>query len=340
MASGNWQIFLNQCGANRDANTLIDFGDADAGLESATKNITLIPLSQYNLLQISGEDRQAFLHGQLITDVKQLQPMQSQYSGWCNARGQLIANLLLLHVGDHYLLLVNSELKDYVLKRLGIFILRADVNITDVTDNMPMTGIANIDQSSIDPDIETALDESDIVGIDQGFICRLPGEQNRYMLFAELESLSTLILSSKDEIGFAGPDAWQLLNIQAGIPWIGTTTQEQFLPQMLNLDQFDALSYQKGCYPGQEVIARLHYRGEVKKRIQLIHTRDPIHAGSTIKTKEGNKAGTVINAVRHPDSYYYALATLDMDKLDQELYAEPDKSDPVGVSALPYTVEN
>ena len=340
MTSSDWQTFLNQCGANSNANRLIDFAGADAKLESETKNITLMPLSQYSLLQVSGKDKQSFLHGQLITDVKQLQPMQSQYSGWCNARGQLIANLLLLNVGDHYLLLIHSELKDYVLKRLGMFILRADVNITDVTDSMPMIGIANVDQPSIDLGLDTKLDESDIAGIDQGFICCLPGEQNRYLLFAELESLSTLILSGKDQISFAGADAWQLLNIQAGIPWIGTATQEQFLPQMLNLDQFDALSYQKGCYPGQEIIARLHYRGEVKKRIQFIHTRDPIHAGSTIKTKEGNKAGTVINAVKHPDSYYYALATLDLDKLDQELYAESDKSNPVGLSALPYTVED
>ncbi len=335
----DWQDYLKGLNANWEHDCLSDFGHPDQELEAALQSPSLIPITEFSLLEISGEDRESFLHGQLITDIKDLSPMQSQYTAWCNPKGQVISNMLIMNIGHSYLLLINTEQKNYLVKRLQMFILRSDVNVIDQSDAMPTLGLANISSLPASLQTEPVLNESDISALDDGYLCCLPGEAQRYIVIANSNRLIELVKHQSD-MTLAGAKAWRLLNIQAGIPWVSTDTQEQFLPQMLNMDQFDALSYQKGCYPGQEVIARLHYRGEVKKRVQFIHAKQTLSSGTQLLTADATKAGSVINAESHPDGHYYALAVLDLDKLNQSLFADGDNTNPIGVSSLPYTVED
>ena len=225
-------------------------------------------LDDYALLSVSGDDRHTFLHGQLINDLNLIEQASTQLSAWCNPKGQVISNFVIINTGIAYLLLFKSDLKEFVQKRLGMFVLRSDVQIEDISDH-PLIGLANIDDVNL-LGIDSVLNTGEVKAVDGLVIIALPAGSNRYLILGNPEKVNKKEAELTALIKPAESNTWELLDILGGLPWVTTTTQEQFLPQMLNLDALNALSYQRGCYPGQEEIARLTYRGEVKKRLQII----------------------------------------------------------------------
>ena len=196
-------------------------------------------------LRIDGTDAAGFLHGQFTTDVTGLASGNACLSAWCDPKGRVTATFILTRMEETFWLLLPQPLKDTFLKRLKMYVLRADVTV-----------------------------------IDAG---------------AETETLPEFpaFVSSMD-----GCD-WETACIRQGVPWISPATSGRFLPQELNLDRLDALSYTKGCYPGQEIIARLRYRGEVKRRLCHATTDNNtlLQPGSALVPEgEKRKIGTVVNS--------------------------------------------
>ena len=194
-------------------------------------------------VRIDGADAGEFLHGQFTTDVIDLIPGQTGLSAWCDAKGRVIATFILARLDDHFRLVLPDALKDSFVKRLQMYVLRADVNIVpSETHNIPP----------------------------------LPA-----------------FLSGMDN------DAWETTSIRQGIPWLYPSTSGCFLPQELNLDHLDAVSFTKGCYPGQEIIARLRYRGEVKRRLcyATMDNKSCLQPGAVL-VPEGEKKniGVVVNS--------------------------------------------
>ena len=298
----SWQQFLEQQGATIQSDGRIEFEYAPADLNSSP---FISPLSDFTILEVSGNDRQAFLHGQFINDLNTLGESESQVSGWCNPKGQLISNMLIINTGQSYLLLFKASLKEFVLKRLSMFVLRSDVSIKDLDGSYALIGLVHTDNNALS-------DEKHI-------IADWPVNDERQIVLGPVESLIDKLGEAVNSTPLAGNQYWNLLDIQAGLPWLTTATQEQFLPQMLNLDVLHGLSYQKGCYPGQEVIARLHYRGEVKKRVQLFESAQPVQTGDQLVAEDNSNAGTVLNAEQHPDGHYLALAVTTLEKRDDSL---------------------
>lgn len=307
--------------------------NTSASIDPAQTPLLCFPAG-FALLSVSGEDRHAFLHGQLINDLNLIKEPGAQLSGWCNPRGQLITNFLVVNTGTAFLLLFRKELLDYVLKRLNMFVLRANVTVEDITETTPLLGIANCE----DPGLLDAGNSNTpgAVSAHDGVIsvC-LPDESQRYLLFGNVETQVAKTTALQQSLTLTGADTWSLLDILAGIPWIGSATQEKFLPQMLNLDFLNGLSYKKGCYPGQEVIARLHYRGEVKRRMQLVKSEAKLVEGMVIKSQDNN-AGTVINSAIDSEGNAVALAVIDLDKLDNNLYPDNTPDTAIQVLPLPY----
>lgn len=301
-----------------------------------TEEALVYPLSGFALLSINGDDRHSFLHGQLINDLDLIKEPAAQLSAWCNPKGQVISNFIVINTGLSYLLLFRDDLKDFVQKRLGMFIMRSDVSIKDISEQSPIFGLANInDLSFLGSNISTTAGEVQ-VNDKQVIVCH-PDKSGRYLIMADNEILDSKVselTSSKQNTDNAD---WQLLDILAGLPWITTRTQEQFLPQMLNLDALNGLSYQKGCFPGQEVIARLHYRGKVKKRLNLIKSLQPLSIDDNLVSEQSNSnAGIVINSATHSDNNYYALAVIELSKINDKLNIN-DKE--ITILDLPYTIE-
>jgi len=316
-----WQNFLNEHSASTDAD--IDLNQSPI----------IAPLSDFALLAVMGDDRHSFLHGQLINDLNLIESPAAQLSAWCNPKGQVISNFIIINTGISYLLLFKQDLKEFVQKRLTMFVMRSDVTIEDITESSPVVGIANInDLSVLGSDIPTNAGE--VQAIDGLVIICHPDNSGRYLITGSIEALTRKLPELNKTI--TNNSIWELLDIKAGLPWITSATQEQFLPQMLNLDILKGLSYQKGCYPGQEVIARLHYRGEVKKRIQLIKSDNELNISDDIYINQSeSKVGIIVCSANHPDGHHYGLAIIELDKFDDSLYVDNKE---VSLVSLPYTI--
>jgi tRNA-modifying protein YgfZ len=327
-----WQSFLKEQGATIQDNDAIEFDNSDTDI---SKSPIVSPLSGFALLAVSGNDRHAFLHGQFINDLNLIENPAAQLSAWCNAKGQVITNFIIINTGISYLLIFKQELKEFVQKRLNMFVMRSDVKIEDISESSPLVGLANIkDLSSLDSTIPNNAGE--VHAVDGLVVICHPDNSSRYLITGSIEALTKKLLKLNKSL--TSSSVWDLLDIHAGLPWITSATQEQFLPQMLNLDALKSLSYQKGCYPGQEVVARLHYRGEVKKRLQLIKSKNELNIGEDIYLDQSEtKVGIIINSVNHPHENFYGLAVIELDKLTDNLYVENKE---ISITTLPYAIES
>lgn len=303
-----WKDFL-------DDNTL----DSDVDVKESE---IVSPLSDFTVLAITGDDRHRFLHGQFINDLNLIKSPAAQLSAWCNPKGQVISNFIIINTGTSYLLIFKSDLKEYIQKRLFMFILRSNVKIEDISESSPLIGIANANNLSALTG-KTPENAGEVIAADGLIIVSHPDNSRRYLVTGTIEALIKKL--PEFNIKLSDSSVWNLLDIKAGLPWITQETQEQFLPQMLNLDALQGLSYQKGCYPGQEVIARLHYRGEVKKRLQLIKSNNELIVGSDIYLNDSeNKVGMVINSVNNSD-VNYGLAVIELDQISKKMISNNHK---------------
>lgn len=207
-------------------------------------------LGRYGLLSVTGADARAFLHAQLTNDIEHLSPERAALAGWCSAKGRLLATFLVIPASDGFLLQLARDLAAPVAKRLSMFVLRSKVKVTDVSEAWQQFGLWEADLAQ--PDVAW---QGDRVSVRMG--------ERRY-----LELLSK---AQSSETPNADESQWTLEEIRAGRPLITAATQDQFVPQMVNLEQLGGVDFRKGCYPGQEIVARAQYRGQVKRRMVRKH---------------------------------------------------------------------
>jgi tRNA-modifying protein YgfZ len=330
----SWQAFLEEQEATIQDSDIIEFDNTDI---SITETPLASPLSGFALLAINGNDRHAFLHSQLINDLNLIEEPAAQLSAWCNPKGQVISNFLIINTGISYLLIFRKDLKKFVKKRLRMFVMRSDVTIENITDLSPLIGLANTNSNNLSSlGLDMPTNSGQVHATDGLIIICHPDNSNRYLITGSIESLINKLPELNKSLTMTSSSAWNLLDIFSGLPWITSNTKELFLPQMLNLDVLNGLSYQKGCYPGQEVIARLHYRGEVKKRLQIINSEVKLNVGGNIyEDQSENKVGTIINHEKHSDGNFYGLAVIALDTLNEKLFF--DKKE-IKIVDLPYAI--
>jgi tRNA-modifying protein YgfZ len=228
-------------------------------------------LSRYGIISVSGADARAFLHAQLTNDIEHLAPERAALGGWCSAKGRLLASFLVVPSADGYLLQVSRDLAAPVAKRLAMFVLRSKVKIADESDAWQQQGVWDAD-----------FEGPDVAWKDGRATVRV-GER-RYLQL--IPSVQTMEAPDADET------TWALQEIRAGRPLITAATQDQFVPQMVNYEKIGAVDFQKGCYPGQEIVARAQYRGQVKRR--MVHAKAP--AGTALAPGQEFNGGTVVDA--------------------------------------------
>lgn len=328
----NWQAFLEQETAKTKDKYIIDFNNSDINLSETP---LASPLSGFAMLEVSGNDRHEFLHNQFINDLNLIRTPAAQISAWCNSKGQLITNFIIINTGNAYLLIFKEDLKEFVKKRLLMFVMRSNVKINDISDSSPLVGMANCNASTSSiKNLPTSPGEINVFD-NQIIICH-PDRTDRHLITGNTEELIKEISKFKKSVPILSSPLWNILDILAGLPWVTSLSKEQYLPQMLNLDVLNGLSYQKGCYPGQEVIARLHYRGEVKKRVGLIQSKQLLSIGEQlIIESSNNKAGAILNSAMHPNGLCYALAVIVLDKSKEKLIINNQR---VTIIDLPYAI--
>jgi folate-binding protein YgfZ len=227
-------------------------------------------LTRYGLLSVTGPDARAFLHAQLTNDIEHLAADRWALAGWCSAKGRLLASFIVVPSPQGFLLQLARDLAAPVAKRLAMFVLRAKVKISDETASWAQHGLWDADITG--PDVAW-----------NGDVVTVRVEPRRYL---QLGPASALTQSpNADEV------QWTLHEIRAGRPLITQATQDQFVPQMVNFEVIGGVDFRKGCYPGQEIVARAQYRGQVKRR--LVHARAP--AGVSLAPGQEFNGGTVVD---------------------------------------------
>jgi len=297
---------------------VLHFGDAVAELQATAHGNIINDLSHLGLLEVGGEDAANFLQGQVTSDIKALSN-SSQYAGYCTPKGRLLAFFLAFAHYDHIHLQLNGALKEAIMKRLKMYVMRSKVTITDVSDSIVRMAIAGADTPAALAVIFNTIPEQphQIVSLDNGAILRLPGDTPRYQVFSTPEQAPEIWQTLSKTCKPVGSNCWEWLEVHAGIPDITSATQEQFVPQMVNLDLIGGISFKKGCYTGQEIVARTHYLGKVKRRTHLAHidTTTPPQAGDLIYGDGEDAVGMVVRATAAPDGGFNVLAEIRLESL-------------------------
>lgn len=336
-----WHTFLASRGAVISDNVISRFGDPQGELTAAANGNILADLSHLSLLRLSGEDAVTFLQGQVTNDIKQLNGSNSQYAGYCNPKGRLIALFLAYAHEGHLYLQLDARLTEAIAKRLRMYVLRSKVVIEDVSGTTVRLGIAgkNADAAlaALFPQLPTSAHE--LVASENGTLIRLPGPTPRYELVMDAARGEKIWEQLKSQLRPVGKPAWEWLEIQAGIPDIQPGTQEEFVPQMVNLDALGGISYKKGCYTGQEIVARTHYLGKVKRRTQLAHLSGETQPmpGDDVMLEGGSEVGKIVRSAPSPAGGYDVLAELRLESL--EAGTLNCNGSPLVLSHLPYSLE-
>lgn len=264
-------------------------------MDSILNNATLVDLSTYGLIKVSGPEAADFLQGQLLCDINAVS-IQSQLSGYCNAQGRLISIFRICRIENDFYLRMPKEIIDNTLSKLKKYALFAKVAISDISADWLLFGLAGPEASAIENTYVTAL----------------PGPVPRFEIMGESSQLAPILEKLQQNFPTQPSDYWRWLDILAGIPTIYHNTQEVFVPHRLNLQLLGAISFDKGCYIGQEIIARMHYKSTLKHHMYLVqlNTALSVNPDTTLTDKNGAEIGKIIDCYSADGKIYDALAVL------------------------------
>lgn len=310
-----WQQFLQSRGAVVQDGRVAHFGQPAEEIRHASTGAILADLSHFALIRFSGEDAQGFLQGQLTNDVRQLDGSNAQWAAYCTAKGRMLANFLLWRDGEAgYLMQLPASLREATQKRLAMFVLRSKVVITDESDRWVRLGVAG-------PGAEQAL-AAILDGAAPATMAVRQTSAGTVLGIARdcFEIVTTTAQAAQWWDGLAarcrpvGSDRWDWHLIRAGIPVVLPPTREELVPQMANFELVGGVSFKKGCYPGQEIVARTQYLGKLKRRLYLAHVDsgeapapgDPLFSADM----QEQASGLVVNAAAAPDGGYDVLAVI------------------------------
>ncbi len=307
----DWQNFLSTRGARIQESVVQNFGDSAAERLATRDGAVLCDLSQFGTLKVSGEDAATFLHSLFSSDVKALAPERAQYSSFNTAKGRALATFLIWRSGTGYFLHLPHNLVAPMQKKLSMYVLRAKVKIENASDSIVCLGLSGT--SAVNPLHFPALPQNplDAVQHEGNILIRL--DATRFQLCTEPQQAAALWQALGDRLRPAGSSCWDWLAIRAGIPYVLPRTQEEFVPQMLNLDLTGHVNFKKGCYTGQEIVARLHYLGKPKRRMYLAHVDGAIpQPGDMLFSMEAEdqSCGMVVNSAPAPGGGYDVLAVV------------------------------
>lgn len=323
----NWNQFLLSQGARHDAGDdarVLDFGrvlgapDLSGGFAAVVTDTALIA--------VTGADAAHFLHNQLTNDVLHLGAGEARLAGYCSPKGRLQATLLMWRGADTIFLQVAGVLQAALIKRLRMFILRAKASMADATGQAPhevVLGFGGAKAEAAVLAVLGALPASPYAKLDleTGTLIRLADAFGapRYEWLTTARSAQALWPALTATLAPAGNDAWRLAGIHAGVPDIGLKTQEQFVPQMVNFELLGGVNFKKGCYPGQEIVARSQYLGKLKRRTALARIDAPARAGDDVvaPSDPSQPCGMVVNAADNGMGGVDALVEMKLAALEQ-----------------------
>lgn len=307
-----WQLFLEQQGARFEDNTVKNFGDASAEIVATRDGTILTTLEQFGTLKVSGEDAQTFLQNLLSNDIRTVSATQAQFSSFNTAKGRMLATFLIWQREGDYFLQLSRGLAAAMQKKLSMYVLRSKVKVSDVSDEFVALGISAASVAS-----RLGLAESALACLTSDSAQLIRMEKQRFQLICPADQASVWwqrLQAGDKSLRPAGSACWDWLDIRSGIPIVTPATLEQFVPQMANLEVIGGVNFKKGCYPGQEIVARMQYLGKAKRRMYLAHVASDVapRPGDTLFSTgpEENAHGMVVNAAPAPGGGFDLLGVL------------------------------
>lgn len=319
----SWQDFLTQQGARIADGQVVDFGNAAAELAAAQGGTVLADLSQLGLLAFSGEDTAEFLQSQFTNDVRGLHADGAAWNGYCSPKGRLLSNFLMWKQGADTCLQMSGDIRESVLKRLKMFVLRSKTVGRDATDEkvrLVLAGAAT-DAALSAAGLPQPAGNMKSASNDAGTSIRIG--DGKYVLSIAPENAPAVWAALAKSATPVGTAVWDWLRLSNGIPMITAATQDEFVPQMVNWEALGGVSFQKGCYPGQEIVARTQYLGKLKRRMYLAHVDGGLDEhnapkpGDNLYTPDmdGQASGKVVNAAPAPEGGFDVLAVAQIESV-------------------------
>ena len=235
-------------------------------------------LSDWGLILAQGPDAASFLNGQLTQDMLHLDG-RARLAGYCSPKGRLLATFVVWQIAPETVALAcSADLLAPTLKRLSMYVLRAKCKLSDGSADWPLYGLAGPSADALLRDRLPATDGACARNGDT-YLVRLPS--------ADGVSRCLWAGAAPPDLPTLAAESWRWLELRSGVPRVVAATADRFVPQMLNLELLGGVNFQKGCYPGQEVVARSQYRGTIKRRTYLMHSAAPLAAGIEVVPQRG-----------------------------------------------------
>lgn len=275
-----------------------------------TTSPVAIALPSFSVIEVAGEEAESFLQNLLTNDIRTLTANTAQLSGFCNPKGRLLSLFYVIKREQDFLLVLAADLAESIAQRLNMFKLRSKVDIT-VSPELKVMGYL-----SQAPLTNQATDFWSGVSLNRELTIYLPGHLHRYLV------ISTGETTIKEESQVGAENLWASADIEAGLPMVYLQSKEQFTPQQLNLDIVGGVSFKKGCYPGQEVVARLHYLGKPSRRLFLaqLKTVDIPEPNLEVADESGEVAGHVVRAAMLDSGTLICQLSLKLAAKDKKLF--------------------
>ena len=343
-----WKSFLENVGAEFDQRLLVNnFGNQVRETRIVFSGDVLAVLSHFGLIAVHGQDAESFLQGQLTNDVREVNETQSQLNALCNSKGRIITNFRLFKRNDIYYLRLPVDMVEDTVRRLKMYVLRSKVNIENATDKFASMGFSgpNAEKELAGAKLNVPAEVNQVIQTDSLCLIRTLGPHPRFEIFGDLDAMKKLWTALDVRGAPVGTSSWQLLDIHSGIATVRPETSEEFVPQMLNLQIVGAISFKKGCYTGQEIIARMQYLGKLKRRMYRAHI------GKDLKPVPGEKlysstfsneqaCGMVVNSQPSTSGGYDLLAVVETKCFDaNDVHVSSLEGPQLKFDALPYAFD-
>lgn len=288
----------------------------------------IAPISHLGVIRVQGDDAASFLHGQLTHDFALLDLQHARLAAFCNAKGRMQASLIgFKRAQDDILLICSRDLLAQTLKRLSMFVLRAKAKLSDASNDFQLWGLVGDSAPQATP-----------------WTLHNTGETHSIQLYPAAGQARALWVAPAGFPAPAGPvlsaEQWLWTEIASGIATVSLPVYELFVPQMLNYESVDGVSFKKGCYPGQEVVARSQFRGTLKRRAFIVHAPAAVAAGQEVFAASDveQATGTVVQAAPAPEGSWAAIVSMQIQSAQETLTAGSATGVPLTVLPLPYAL--
>ncbi|WP_176219414.1 CAF17-like 4Fe-4S cluster assembly/insertion protein YgfZ [Chromobacterium violaceum] len=337
-----WDEWLRQKGVVRNANGQAPLASHLKQIAALENGSVLAPLDNFALIRVEGEDAAAFLQGQLSNDIREVTTERAQYSTYSTAKGRMLASFLIWLRDGAYYLMVSADIAETVAKRLTMFVLRSKVKVV-LDREWSLLGVSGIA-------IEQALhkhfpgaagaEEMRVAFQSEGILLALPS--GGYLLAERDGGGIGKDLAQMEDLEAALPEAWAWKDIQAGIAWVTQATQEQFVPQMANMELIGAVNFKKGCYPGQEIVARSQYLGKMKRRMFKVSFDAALPVGAKLYSPQlpDQSIGMLASECRVGENAYLGLAVAQSQTWEAGIFADEGHTIALRRLELPYPIES